>query len=116
MIESLKLSVDCCDGVVVVYIDGYINNQGGEEIVKVVYEFFDEGYKVLLFNLVEMKIVNLIGILIFIEIIEKMFEVDGKLVFCNFILMIDKIFYIMGFVQYMSIFQDEVVVLEGLIS
>lgn len=114
MTESLKLSVDRRDGVAVVYTDGYINNQGGEEIAKVAYELLDEGYKSLLLNLSETKIVNSIGISILIEIIEKMLEVDGKLAFCNLTPTIDKTFHIMGLAQYTSIFQDEAAALEGL--
>lgn len=114
MTESLKLSVDRRDGVAVVYTDGYINNQGGEEIAKVAYELLDEGYKALLLNLAETKIVNSIGISILIEIIEKMLEVDGKLAFCNLTPTIDKTFHIMGLAQYTSIFQDEAAALEGL--
>lgn len=116
MTESLKLSVDRRDGVAVVYTDGYINNQGGEEIAKVAYELLDEGYKALLLNLAETKIVNSIGISILIEIIEKMLEVDGKLAFCNLTPTIDKTFHIMGLAQYTSIFKDEAAALEGLSS
>ncbi len=114
MTESLKLSVDRRDGVAVVYTDGYINNQGGEEIAKVAYELLDEGYKKLLLNLAETKIVNSIGISILIEIIEKMIEVEGKLAFCNLTPTIDKTFHIMGLAQYTSIFQDETAAMEGL--
>lgn len=116
MTESLKLSVDRRDGVAVVYTDGYINNQGGEEIAKVAYELLDEGYKKLLLNLAETKIVNSIGISILIEIIEKMLEVEGKLAFCNLTPTIDKTFHIMGLAQYTSIFQDETAAIEGLSS
>ena len=102
------------DGVAVVHTDGYINNQGGEEIAKVAYELLDEGYKNLLLNLAETKIVNSIGISILIEIIEKMLEIEGKLAFCNLTPTIDKTFHIMGLAQYTSIFPDEAAALEGL--
>jgi anti-anti-sigma factor len=107
MTDSLKLSVDRRGGVAVVYTDGYINNQGGEEIAKVAYALLDEGYKTLLLNLAGTKIVNSIGISILIEIIEKMLEVGGKLAFCNLTPTIDKTFHIMGLAQYSSIFPDE---------
>jgi len=70
MTESLNVNVDRRDGLAVVYTEGYINNQGGEEIAKVAYKLIDEGYKVLLLNLGGTKIVNSIGISILIEIIE----------------------------------------------
>ncbi len=107
MPESLKLSVDRREGVAVVYTDGYINNQGGEEIAKVAYQLLEEGYRCLLLNLAGTKIVNSIGISILIEIIEKMIEIDGKLAFCNLTPTIDKTFHIMGLAQYTSIFADE---------
>ena len=107
MTESLKLSVDRRDGLAVIYTEGYINNQGGEEIARAAYELLDEGYRKLLLNLSGTKIVNSIGISILIEIIEKMLEVEGRLAFCNLTPTIDKTFHIMGLAQYTSIFPDE---------
>ena len=107
MTESLKLTVDRRDGLAVIYTEGYINNQGGEEIAKVAYELMDQGYRKLLLNLAGTKIVNSIGISILIEIIEKMLEVDGKLAFCNLTPTIDKTFHIMGLAQFTEIFPDE---------
>ncbi len=72
MTETLNVTVDRRDGLAVIYTEGYINNQGGEEIAKVAYKLLDEGYKILLLNLAGTKIVNSIGISILIEIIEKM--------------------------------------------
>ena len=91
----------------VIYTDGYINNQGGEEIARVAYELMGEGHKSLLLNLAGTKIVNSIGISILIEIIEKMLEAEGKLAFCNLTPTIDKTFHIMGLAQFTQIFADE---------
>ena len=107
MTESLSLNVERRDGVAVIYTDGYINNQGGEEIAKVAYELIGEGYKSLLLNLAGTKIVNSIGISILIEIIEKIIEIEGKLAFCNLTPTINKTFHIMGLAQYTSIFDEE---------
>ena len=107
MTESLNVNVDRRDGLAVVYTEGYINNQGGEEIARVAYKLIDEGYKVLLLNLGGTKIVNSIGISILIEIIEKMIEIDGKLGFCCLTTTIEKTFHIMGLAQYAPIFPDE---------
>jgi anti-anti-sigma factor len=107
MTESLNVTVDRRDGMAVIYTEGYINNQGGEEIAKAAYKLLDEGYKVLLLNLAGTKIVNSIGISILIEIIEKMLEVEGKLGFCNLTPTIEKTFHIMGLAQYAPIFKDE---------
>ena len=107
MTESLKLRVDRRDGLAVVYTEGYINNQGGEEIARVAYELIDGGIKHLLLNLQGTKIVNSIGISILIEIIEKTLEIEGRLAFCCLTPTIEKTFHIMGLAQYAGIYEDE---------
>jgi anti-anti-sigma factor len=107
MTESLNVTVDRREGLAVIYTEGYINNQGGEEIAKEAYKLLDEGYKALLLNLAGTKIVNSIGISILIEIIEKMLEIDGKLGFCCLTPTIEKTFHIMGLAQYAPIFPNE---------
>ena len=107
MSESCKINVERRGDVAVFWTDGYINNQGGEEIAKAAYKLLDEGYKALLLNLAGTKIVNSIGISILIEIIEKMIEIDGKLGFCCLTPTIEKTFHIMGLAQYAPIFSDE---------
>ena len=107
MTESLNVTVDRRDALAVIYTEGYINNQGGEEIARMAYKLLDEGFKVLLLNLAGTKIVNSIGISILIEIIEKMIEVDGRMGFCCLTPTIEKTFHIMGLAQYARIFADE---------
>ena len=107
MTEMLKVTVNRRNALSVIYTEGYINNQGGEEIARVAYELIDKGENVLLLNLQGTKIVNSIGISILIEIIEKMLEIDGQLAFCNLTPTIDKTFHIMGLAQYAKIYNDE---------
>ncbi len=107
MADMLKVTLDSRDGLAVVYTEGYINNQGGEEIAKVAYELIDDGHTQVLLNLAGTKIVNSIGISILIEIIERMIEIDGKLAFCSLTPTIEKTFHIMGLAQYASIYADE---------
>ena len=107
MTETLKVTLENRGGLPVVYTEGYINNQGGEEIARVAYERIDAGDKILLLNLASTKIVNSIGISILIEIIERMIEVEGKLAFCSLTPTIEKTFHIMGLTQYAKIFADE---------
>jgi len=114
MTESLKLTIDRRDGLAVIYTEGYINNQGGEEIARAAYELLDEGYRKLLLNLTGTKIINSIGISILIEIIEKMLEVEGRLAFCALTPTIEKTFHIMGLAQYASIFNDEPAAVTGI--
>jgi len=107
MTEGLKLTVDRRSGLAVLYTDGYINNQGGEEIARAAYELIDQGYTRLLLNLHGTKIINSIGISILIEIIERMLQIDGRLGFCALTPTIEKTFHIMGLAQYAGIFPDE---------
>jgi anti-anti-sigma factor len=107
MTEGLKLTIDRRDDLAVIYTDGYINNQGGEEIARAAYALLDEGYRRLLLNLTGTRIINSIGISILIEIIEKMLEIEGKLGFCSLTPTIEKTFHIMGLAQYASIDPDE---------
>ncbi|HXU46318.1 MAG TPA: STAS domain-containing protein [Thermoanaerobaculia bacterium] len=116
MTESLRVTVDRQEGVAVIHTEGYINNQGGEEIARVAYQLIDEQSKVLLLNLAGTKIVNSIGISILIEIIEKMIEIDGRLGFCNLTQTIAKTFEIMGLAQYAKIYPDEAQALADLRS
>jgi len=112
MSESLKLNVDRRGDLAVIYTEGYINNQGGEEIAKTAYQLIDDDCKVLLLHLGGTKIVNSIGISILIEIIEKMIEIDGKLAFCSLTPTIEKTFHIMGLAQYAGIYGDEAVAVD----
>lgn len=107
MTESMRVTVDRRDGLAVILTEGYINNQGGEEIARVAYELIEEGQKTLLLNLSGTKIVNSIGISILIEIIEKVLEIEGRLAFCCLTPTIEKTFHIMGLAQYAGIYADE---------
>ena len=107
MTEGLKLTVDRRDQLAVIYTEGYINNQGGEEIARAAYGLIGEGQHTLLLNLTGTKIINSIGISILIEIIEKMLEIEGRLAFCSLTPTIEKTFHIMGLAQYAGIFPDE---------
>jgi len=114
MADMLKVTLENRQGLAIVYTEGYINNQGGEEIAKVAYSLIDKGEKCVLLNLAGTKIVNSIGISILIEIIEKMLEIEGKLAFCELTPTIEKTFHIMGLAQYASIFPDEGAAVSGL--
>jgi anti-anti-sigma factor len=116
MTESLKVRVDRRDGLAVVYTDGYINNQGGEEIAHAANGLIEEGYRTLLLNLAGSKIVNSIGISILIEVLERMIELEGRLAFCCLTPTIQKTFHIMGLTQYAQVYPDEAAALAELLS
>ena len=61
MSETLKLTVDRRNELAVIYTEGYINNQGGEQIAHEAFKLIDDGEKTLLLNLAGTKIVNSIG-------------------------------------------------------
>jgi len=114
MTESLKVRVDRRSGLAVVYTDGYINNQGGEEIAQAANALMEEGYRALLLNLAGSKIVNSIGISILIEVLERMLELNGRLAFCCLTPTIQKTFHIMGLTQYAQVYPDEAAAIDGL--
>ena len=114
MTESLKVRVDRRDGLAVVLTEGYINNQGGEEIAQAANALMEEGYRALLLNLAGSKIVNSIGISILIEVLERMLELNGRLAFCCLTPTIQKTFHIMGLTQYAQVYPDEAAAIDGL--
>lgn len=114
MTESLKVRVDRRDGLAVIHTEGYINNQGGEEIAQAANGLIEEGYRTLLLDLAGSKIVNSIGISILIEVLERMIELQGKLAFCSLTPTIQKTFHIMGLTQYAPVYADEATALDEL--
>ena len=107
MSETCKVSVERRGDVAVFWTDGYINNQGGEEIAKEAYSELDRGARALVLNLEKTRIVNSIGISILIEVLEKVMDRKGALAFCNLTPTIDKTFRIIGLAQYAAIYPTE---------
>ncbi|MEP6768295.1 MAG: STAS domain-containing protein [Acidobacteriota bacterium] len=109
MSESCKIQVERRGDVAIFLTDGYINNQGGEEIARQAYAQLDAGARALILNLEKTRIVNSIGISILIEVLEKVMDRKGVLAFCSLTPTIDKTFRIMGLAQYAAIYpsQDE---------
>ena len=104
MSEACKISVERRGDVALLYTDGYINNQGGEEIAREAYAQLDSGARALIPNLEKTRIVNSIGISILIEVLERVMDKKGVLAFCHLTPTIDKTFRIMGLAQYAQIF------------
>ena len=78
--------------------EGYINSSGGEKIVQEFEKHPD--VRKLILNLENSKVVNSIGISHLIEVIEKLNQTNGKLVFTNLDPTIEKTFSIMGLFQF----------------
>ncbi len=107
MSETCKIVVERRGDVAIVSTDGYINNQGGEEIAREAYVQLDSGARALILNLEKTRIVNSIGISILIEVLEKVMDRKGVLAFCNLTPTIDKTFRIMGLAQYAAIYPSK---------
>ena len=107
MSDACKVSVERRGEVAILWTDGYINNQGGEEIAKEAYSELDRGARALVMNLEKTRIVNSIGISILIEVLEKVMERKAVLAFCGLTPTIDKTFRIMGLAQYAAIYPTE---------
>ncbi|HXM76919.1 MAG: STAS domain-containing protein [Acidobacteriota bacterium] len=107
MNESCKILVERRGDVAVFWTDGYINNQGGEEIARQAYAQLETGARALVLNLEKTRIVNSIGISILIEVLEKVMDRKGVLAFCALTPTIDKTFRIMGLAQYAAIYPTQ---------
>jgi anti-anti-sigma factor len=105
--DACKVSVERRGEVAILRTDGYINNQGGEEIARESYEQLDSGARALVMNLEKTRIVNSIGISILIEVLERVMDRKGVLAFCGLTPTIDKTFRIMGLAQYASIYPSQ---------
>jgi anti-anti-sigma factor len=111
--ESCKVSSERRGDVVILWTDGYINNQGGEEIAREAYAHLEQGARGLVLNLEKTRIVNSIGISILIEVLEKVMDRKGALAFCCLTPTIDKTFRIMGLAQYAEIYPTQEEALRG---
>lgn len=107
MSETCRVSVEKRGDVAILSTDGYINNQGGEEIAREAYVELDKGARALVMNLEKTRIVNSIGISILIEVLERVMERKAVLAFCGLTPTIDKTFRIMGLAQYAAIYPTE---------
>jgi anti-anti-sigma factor len=86
--------------ILIIKTKGYINNDGGEQILNEFEKHFSNGITKVLIDIENSKVVNSIGISYLIEIIEKLNENNGTLYFCNMDSAIEKTFTIMGLFQF----------------
>jgi anti-anti-sigma factor len=84
----------------VIATSGYVNNVGGEAIANEVNRYFEKGTKQVVINLAQSKVVNSIGMSFLIEIIERLQEAEGKLVFTNLDPAVEKMLTIMGLFKF----------------
>ena len=87
-----EVQKDC----LVIKTSGYINNIGGEKIANEFSDHHKNGLNKVIMNLKDSKVVNSIGISFLIEVIDKLNDSKGKLIFTNLDPAIEKTFTIMG--------------------
>ena len=96
MEAEFKLTSEIKNDVLIMHTAGYINNEGGEKIAHEFDQHFQKGIKKVIINLEKTKVVNSIGISFLIEVIEKLNDKKGKLIFTNLESAIEKTLTIMG--------------------
>ena len=96
MEQEFSLTSELNAGCLVIATAGYINNKGGEAIAREFEKHFNNGTQRVIINLAQSKVVNSIGMSFLIEIIERLEEVGGKLIFTNVDAGVEKMLSIMG--------------------
>ncbi len=96
MEHEFSLTSETKDSCLIIATTGYINNTGGEAILKEFSPHFESGIRNVIINLAQSRVVNSIGMSFLIEIIDQLNESGGKLVFTNVDPAVDKMLSIMG--------------------
>ncbi len=96
MEQEFSLTSTLQGNCLVIATSGYVNNKGGEAIAQEFDKHFARGIKQVVINLEQSKVVNSIGMSFLIEIIEKLEESGGRLVFTNLDPGVEKMLSIMG--------------------
>ena len=100
MSSEFNLITEIRNNALVMKTDGYINNIAGERIAKDFTDNFSSGMSKVVIDLEKSKVINSIGISYLLEIIEKLNDSNGKLIFTSLDPTIEKTFNIMGLFQF----------------
>ena len=100
MEQQFSLTSELRDNRLIIVTSGYVNNVGGEAIAKEFDKHFGNNITKVVINLGQSKVVNSIGMSFLLEIIEKLQDVQGKLVFTNLDPAVDKMLTIMGLFEF----------------
>ncbi len=100
MEQAFSLTSELRDNRLVIATSGYVNNVGGEAIATEFNKHFANDVRQIVINLGDSKVVNSIGMSFLIEIIEKLQEVDGKVIFTNMDPAVEKMLTIMGLFEF----------------
>lgn len=96
MEQEFALTSEVQDNCLVIATSGYVNNKGGEALAQEFAKHFEKGITRVVINLAQSKVVNSIGMSFLIEIIERLEEAGGKMVFTNLDPGVEKMLSIMG--------------------
>jgi len=96
--------------------EGYIDAEGGKEILKTGDQLLKEGIHDLVLNLEKSPLINSEAIMCFFELIDKTDELSGGVFFCGMTRVIVKTFRIMGFSEISSLFDTEEEALQAIES
>ncbi|HTO93383.1 MAG TPA: STAS domain-containing protein [Bacteroidota bacterium] len=100
MEQQFSLTSELRDRTLVIVTSGYVNNVGGEAIAAEFARHYAGGIRRVVINLGGSKVVNSVGMSFLIEIIERLEEGGGKLVFTNLDPAVEKMLSIMGLFQF----------------
>ena len=100
MSSEFNLTSELKEKTLIIKTEGYLNNIGGEKISQIVSDHLTKDITKVVIDLENSKVVNSIGISYLIDVIEKLSENDGKLIFTNLAPTIEKTFNIMGLFQF----------------
>ena len=100
MEQTFSLTSELRDKRLVIVTSGYVNNVGGEAIAKEFDRHFEQGIKQIVINLGGSKVVNSIGMSFLLEIIEKLQDVGGKVIFTDMDPAVEKMLTIMGVFEF----------------
>jgi anti-anti-sigma factor len=100
MEQPFSLKSEVRDNCLIITTAGYVNNVGGEAIAAEFSRHFEQGTRHVVINLAQSRVVNSVGMSFLIEIIERLEESGGKLVFSDLDPAVEKMLSIMGLFQY----------------
>ncbi|MHA1988886.1 MAG: STAS domain-containing protein [Promethearchaeota archaeon] len=100
MNTDFNLVIELHEKTLVLKTDGYINKTAGEKILEEFSNHFSGGINKVVIDLEKSKVVNSIGISYLIDIIEKLNQNNGKLIFTNLDPAIEKSFNTMALFQF----------------
>ena len=96
MDQPFSLTSEVRDNRLIITTNGYVNNIGGAAIADEFQRHFAGGVRHVIIDLALSRVVNSVGMSFLIEIIERLTDAGGRLVFTNLDPSVDKMLGIMG--------------------